>query len=205
MSEKLYLYPIWLRLWHALNALFFLILLVTGLSMQYSDVSFPLIRFDWAVTAHNLAGIGITLSYLFFLAGNLFTTNGKHYSIRVQGLFSDLLAQGRYYMFGIFSKQIPPFPVTARSKFNPLQRVSYIGAMYVMFPVVAITGWALLFPETIVRQVFGMSGTLLTALFHIVMGFAMSVFMIVHIYMCTVGKTPLSNFRSMVNGYHESH
>lgn len=205
MSEKLYLYPIWLRLWHALNALFFLILLVTGLSMQYSDVSFPLIRFDWAVTAHNLAGIGITLSYLLFLAGNLFTTNGKHYSIRVQGLFSDLLAQGRYYMFGIFSKQIPPFPVTARSKFNPLQRVSYIGAMYVMFPVVAITGWALLFPETIVRQVFGMSGTLLTALFHIVMGFAMSVFMIVHVYMCTVGKTPLSNFRSMVNGYHESH
>lgn len=205
MSEKLYLYPIWLRLWHALNALFFLILLVTGLSMQYSDVSFPLIRFDWAVTAHNLAGIGITISYLLFLAGNLFTTNGKHYSIRFQGLFSDLLAQGRYYMFGIFSKQIPPFPVTARSKFNPLQRVSYIGAMYVMFPVVAITGWALLFPETIVRQVFGISGTLLTALFHIVMGFAMSLFMIVHVYMCTVGKTPLSNFRSMVNGYHESH
>jgi len=205
MSEKLYLYPIWLRLWHALNALFFLILLVTGVSMQYSDVSFPLIRFDWAVTAHNTAGVGITLSYFLFLIGNLFTANGKHYRLRFQGLGSDLLAQGRYYLFGIFAQQIPPFPVTARSKFNPLQRVSYIGAMYVMFPVVAITGWALLFPETIVRQVFGISGTLLTALFHIVMGFAMSVFMIVHIYMCTVGKTPLSNFKSMVNGYHESH
>lgn len=205
MSEKLYLYPVWLRLWHALNALFFLILLATGLSMQYSDISLPLIRFDWAVTAHNIAGVGITISYFLFLSGNLFTTNGKHYRLRLKGLGSDLLAQGKYYLFGIFKKQIPPFPVTTRSKFNPLQRVSYIGAMYVMFPVVAITGWALLFPETIVRQVFGVSGTLLTALFHIVMGFLMTVFMVVHVYMCTVGKTPLSNFRSMINGYHSAH
>lgn len=205
MSEKLYLYPLWLRLWHGLNALFFLTLLITGISMQYSDIDFPLVRFDLAVTGHNIAGIGITLSYFLFITGNLFTSNGRHYRIKIRSLFSDLIAQGRYYLFGIFSKQIPPFPVTLKSKFNPLQRVSYIGAMYVLFPIVAITGWALLFPETIARQAFGYSGTLLTALLHIVMGFFMSIFMIVHVYMCTVGKTPFSNFKSMINGYHEAH
>lgn len=205
MSEKLYLYPVWLRLWHAMNALFFLTLLVTGLSMQYSDIDFPIVRFDLAVTIHNIAGVGITLSYLFFLAGNLFTSNGRHYRLGIKTLFADLLKQSQYYMFGIFKKQAPPFPVTEKSKFNPLQRVSYIGAMFFMFPIVAISGWALLFPETIVRQVFGVSGTLLTAMLHIAMGFLLSVFMIVHIYMCTVGKSPLSNFRSMITGYHESH
>jgi len=205
MSEKLYLYPLWLRLWHAMNALFFLTLLVTGLSMQYSDIDLPIVRFDWAVTIHNIAGVGITLSYLLFITGNLFTSNGRHYLLRKKGFFSDLLKQGQYYMFGIFKKQTPPFPVTEKSKFNPLQRLTYMGAMYLMFPVVAISGWALLFPETIVRQVFGVSGTLLTAMLHIAMGFLLSVFMVVHVYMCTVGKSPLSNFKSMLTGYHEPH
>ena len=205
MSEKLYLYPLWLRIWHGTNALFFLVLLVTGLSMQYSDLNGPIVRFDLAVILHNIAGVGITLSYFLFLFGNVFTSNGRHYRLRVHGMFSDLLAQSRYYMFGLFKRQIPPFPVTKQSKFNPLQRFSYVGAMYLLIPVVAISGWALLFPETIVRQMFGLSGTLLTAMVHIVAGFFLSVFMVVHVYMCTVGRTPFSNFKSMINGYHESH
>ena len=41
MDQKVYLYPVYLRLWHLLNALFFLVLILTGLSMQYSDPSAP--------------------------------------------------------------------------------------------------------------------------------------------------------------------
>jgi thiosulfate reductase cytochrome b subunit len=29
--------------------------------------------------------------------------------------------------------------------------------------------------------------------------------MCVHVYFCTIGKNPTSNFKSMINGYHESH
>jgi thiosulfate reductase cytochrome b subunit len=29
--------------------------------------------------------------------------------------------------------------------------------------------------------------------------------MFVHNYFCTIGKTATSNFRSMINGYHEAH
>ena len=33
---KMYLYPKWIRIWHLLNALMFIVLIVTGLSMQYT-------------------------------------------------------------------------------------------------------------------------------------------------------------------------
>ena len=33
----MYLYPKWIRVWHVLNAMLFLIIIVTGLSMQYTD------------------------------------------------------------------------------------------------------------------------------------------------------------------------
>jgi len=51
----------------------------------------------------------------------------------------------------------------------------------------------------------GVSGLHLTDLFHIFIGFLISVFMFIHIYFCTIGKTPLSNFKGMINGYHEVH
>lgn len=205
MSERLYLYPIWIRLWHGLNALFFLTLIATGISMQYSSLDFPLIRFDLSVTLHNIAGVGLTLNYLFFVAGNLFTPNGKYYRLNRKQLWGELKLQTAYYMGGLFKHEKAPFNITKERKFNPLQKLSYFGAMFVLMPLAVASGLALLFPEFIVPQVMGVSGTLLTALLHMTVSFFLSVFMIVHIYMCTVGKTPTSNFKSMVNGYHESH
>jgi thiosulfate reductase cytochrome b subunit len=205
MSEKIYLYPVWIRLWHALNAVFFLTLLATGISMQYSSLSVPLIRFDLSVTLHNIAGVGLTINYVFFLFGNIFTSNGKYYRLNLRQLWGELNLQAVYYLRGIFKHEKAPFEINKERKFNPLQLVSYAAAMFVLMPIAAISGLALLFPEFIVPQVLGISGTLLTALFHMTVSFFLSVFMIVHIYMCTVGKTPTSNFKSMVNGFHESH
>ncbi|MBE9484291.1 MAG: cytochrome b/b6 domain-containing protein, partial [Bacteroidetes bacterium] len=57
MEEKLYLYPVWVRFWHWANAILCLLLILTGLSMQYSDPEYPIIRFDWAVSIHDISGI----------------------------------------------------------------------------------------------------------------------------------------------------
>ena len=62
MAHKEYLYPIWVRMWHWLNALLCLLLILTGLSMQYASVDGGLIRFDTAVTIHNLCGIILSAS-----------------------------------------------------------------------------------------------------------------------------------------------
>lgn len=206
MSEsRLYLYPKWIRLWHLLNAILCLVLIITGVSMQFSSPNVKLVSFDAAVAFHNIAGIVLTISYFFFFFGNIATINGKYYQIEFRTLWQRMIKQIHYYTIGIFRKEKAPFPVTMDSKFNPLQQISYVVIMYLFIPVVFITGWALLYPDTIPASILTWSGLHFTDFLHILSGFIISVFLIIHIYFCTIGKTPSSNFKSMVNGYHEAH
>ncbi len=205
MSEKLYLYPVWTRLWHWGNALFFLLLIVTGLSMQYSSVEFPIVRFDLAVSLHNISGILVLVWYLVFITANRFTSNGKYYKIKRNGFISELTKQIVYYTFGIFRKETPPFPITLERKFNPLQKVSYVIAMYYLMPLMIVSGVLLLFPEVIPSVIFGTSGIHIVVLIHVIAGFILSIFLVVHVYFCTIGATLTSNFKSMFTGYHSSH
>lgn len=205
MSNKIYLYPVWLRIWHWVNALMFLVLIITGLSMQYSNPDYPLIRFDLAVGYHDIAGVIVLIAYIVFVTANLITPNGNYYMIKRQGWMGRIKRQFRYYTWGIFKKEHPPYPVSEEQKFNPLQKFSYVAVMYVLMPIVIITGLALLFPEMIIPTFMGLSGIHLTVMLHIISGFFLSVFIVVHIYFCTIGATPLSNFKSMFNGWHIPH
>lgn len=206
MSEKLYLYPQWIRVWHGLNAILCLTLILTGLSMQYSnpDTIF-IIRFDIAVNLHNISGVMLSLSYFLFIIGNMIRPNGKHYKIIIKGFLNDLFKQFIYYAFGLFKGEKAPFPITKESKFNPLQKFTYIILMYFLVPLVIMSGWVLIFPDFIQNNVFGKDSIHLFDLFHLITGFVISIFMIIHVYFCTLGKTALSNFKSIINGYHESH
>lgn len=202
----MYLYPIWLRLWHLLNAILIIILIITGISMQYTgdENSKFLMDFDRAVRWHNYTAVILTFSYIAFVLGNLFTGNGKYYRLRMKNLNSELMTQIRYYAYGMFKGEKHPFPVTLERKFNPLQKLSYVLVMYLALPLVIISGLGLLFPEITINRFFGVSGLILTDLLHISMGFLVSVFLVIHIYTCTLGARPTSLFRGMLSGYHES-
>ena len=201
MSNKIYLYPLPLRIWHATNALLFLMLILTGISLLYSNTEVTLVRFDWAVTIHNICGILLTCNYLLFLLVNIFTSNGKQYQIQIKGFMDRLLLQLQYYIFGIFKGAKAPFTTVKERKFNPLQQFTYVLAMFIGVPFVIITGWALLFPEIIVKEVFGFGGLLITSIFHITMVFAMTIFMVIHVYFCTIGTKWYSNFISIIWKY----
>jgi len=205
MSEKIYLYPMWIRLWHALNAILIILLIISGVSMQYTNPANPFIRFDIAVTMHNISGMILTANYMVFLIGTFITPNGKYYKLSLNGLFARLMKQFTYYTFGIFKHERPPFPVTKESKFNPLQQFTYVIAMFVLVPIVIITGWALLYPEVVLTKFFSGSGIKVNDFIHVIIGFFVSFFMFLHIYFCTIGATFVSNFKSMINGFHESH
>jgi thiosulfate reductase cytochrome b subunit len=204
-EERIYLYPVWIRLWHLLNAILCLTLIITGISMQFSNPKFPMIRFDVAVSIHNILGILLTVNYIFFFAGNLITRNGKYYKPVISGYFSRLMTQFSYYTWGLFKGATAPYPVTQERKFNPLQQATYIGTMYFLIPLVFITGLAMLYPEVIPARIFWSSGLHFTDLLHIIAGFLISVFMCIHVYFCTIGATPVSNFKSMINGFHDVH
>lgn len=200
----MYLYPKWLRLWHWLNAILFIVLILTGISMQYTGKNNPdyIISFARAVKWHNLAATILTINYIFFVTGNIVTRNGRYYRIKKENFIKDLMTQLKFYAGGMFKKQEHPFPVTEERKFNPLQKFTYVLAMYVAFPLLVISGIGLLFPEITVRNFFGVSGLIYTDLLHITMGFLLSIFMIIHIYTCTLGAKPTSLFWGMITGYH---
>jgi thiosulfate reductase cytochrome b subunit len=202
----MYLYPKWIRLWHLVNAILFIVLIITGLSMQYTDLdnSKYVVGFAMAVKWHNYAAFILTANYVIFVIGNAFTKNGRHYRIKRDTFRTDLMKQLRYYSFGMFKGEKHPFPVTEEGKFNPLQKFSYVLAMYVGMPLLIVTGFVLLFPEVAFNTVFGISGIVLNDVIHIATGFFLSIFMIIHIYTCTLGAKPTSLFWGMISGYHRS-
>jgi thiosulfate reductase cytochrome b subunit len=202
----MYLYPKWIRAWHVLNALLFIVLIVTGLSIQYTDkenLSY-VVGFAKAVKWHNFAAFILTANYVIYILGNAFAGNGKYYKIKKENFLSDLMKQMRYYAFGMFRGEKHPFPVTLERKFNPLQKFSYVLAMYIGMPLLIISGIVLLFPEIALDTILGMSGLVLNDVLHIATGFFLSIFMIIHIYTCTLGAKPTSLFKGMITGFHES-
>ena len=70
-EEKIYFYPVIIRLWHVINAVLCLILIITGISMQFSNPKYPLIRFNVAVSLHNIVAILLSVNYFLFLFGNI--------------------------------------------------------------------------------------------------------------------------------------
>ena len=202
---SIYLYPVWVRLWHAVNAILYLILIITGLSLQYSGQEYIVIKFQVAVSMHNIAGILLCINYLVIFFGNMFTKNGMYYRMRMRWLKKEIPLQFNYYMYGIFRGEKAPFPINSRRKFNPLQKVSYLAVLYFLMPLVFITGWALIFPNILfIDKIFGTSSLHFTDLVHIIVGFILSIFLFVHVYLCTIGKPAGSHFRAMLSGWHHS-
>ena len=204
-TEKLYFYPVWLRIWHGINALGILTLIFTGISMQSGAPVSEAVGFNLLVNLHNIAGIVVTLSYFLFFIGNLVTSNGKFYLVKPKGFLKRPLKQAQYYVWGMFHGMKPPYPLSEKRKFNPLQKYAYIIVMYLAVPLVIVSGFALLFPEIIIDQIYAYSGIFVTAVLHSAMGFFISIFLIIHLYVASIGKSPLQNFKSIVSGWHSIH
>lgn len=201
MAKLSYHYPLIIRIWHGLNALCILLLIATGISMYYVDPDRTLIEFSWAVKIHNVTGVILSFSYLIFFIGNITTGNRKYYKMPLKGIVERLVKQARYYAFGMFKGEKKPYPITEERKFNPLQKLFYVVIMYIGVPLVIISGWGLLFPESVIKALFGVSGILITDILHVAMGFFISLFLVIHIYVSTIGHTRSANFKSIINGY----
>ncbi|MGQ9659321.1 MAG: cytochrome b/b6 domain-containing protein [Thermochromatium sp.] len=199
--SALYLYPRWLRAWHWINALLFLVLMYTGASMHFAGGDW-LMPFDLAVTTHNTAGILLTLGWIGFVIGNLTTGNGRHYRLHLSGFFARLFAQVRYYGYGIFRNAPHPFHVSAEMKFNPLQQLSYLGVMFGLMPLLILSGWSFLFSVALPETLWGLPSVWVVAMIHLTIAYLLVLFLIVHIYIITTGETLTTNLRAMITGWH---
>jgi thiosulfate reductase cytochrome b subunit len=200
--KSLYLFPLWVRLWHWTNALLFIILIVSGASLHFASGD-GLFAFDTAMWIHNTAGILLTLAWFGFVIGNLFSDNGKHYRIQFNGIFRRIMEQSFYYAVGIFRGDTPPFQMSMAMKFNTLQQLTYIGVVYGLMPLLILSGGLFLFVSDLPAQMFGIGSIWLIAMSHLIVAYLLVLFLLSHIYIITTGDTIFSHLRAMLTGWHQ--
>jgi thiosulfate reductase cytochrome b subunit len=178
MADKM----LWIKIWHWTNGALCVILIITGIHLQYSGLGFTFLPFEASVGLHNLCGGLLVISFVAFVIRNITSRNVKYYKFIKGELLKGVIIQARYYAIGIFKGEKEPFPLDAEREFNPLQKLSYVIIMYICIPIMIITGLAMSFPEMIADRIFGVSGFLLTDILHMIVAFTLSVFLIIHIY-----------------------
>ena len=198
--SALYLYSTWVRVWHWLNALLFLVLILSGASMHFSGTPW-LLGFETARPVHNVSGILLTLGWIGFVIGNLRTANGRFYRVRFQGLIARLSAQARYYAVGIFRNEPHPFHPSETEKFNDLQKLTYLGVMYGLMPLLIVSGWAFLLVPYLPKLLLGINSVWVVAMSHLTLAYLLTLFLLTHLYIITTGTTLFSNHRAMITGW----
>jgi thiosulfate reductase cytochrome b subunit len=193
-SKRFYLYTRYERCWHWLQAALIIMLLLTGLE---THGSLKLFGFKRAAELHNFLGLTWLVSFAFFVFWIFTTGEWKQYVPTTKKMFEVV----RYYLHGIFRGEPHPCPKTPSAKHNPLQRLTYLSLAALLLPLQMATGLAYyLYPSW--RQLgLGWLDLRVLAWVHLAGGFALLIFLIVHVYMTTTGHTPFAHLRAMVSGY----
>lgn len=179
------------RLWHWSQMSLIMVLLFTGFRIHGF---YELIDFETAVMIHTYAALILLLIWAFAIFW-LFTTGAwKHYLPTRKGL----LKVAKYYAFGIFKGERHPYKKTYTRKHNPLQAISYLVLKIMIFPAIWITGLAYL--------TYGFWDTSSLALewvavLHTISAFAISIFIIVHVYLLSTGGSIKEHIKPMITGF----
>ncbi|GAA5174124.1 thiosulfate reductase cytochrome B subunit [Niveibacterium umoris] len=199
----IYILPKWVRVWHWTNAILIITLIVTGVSLHFADSKVPLVEFPLAVRIHNIAGVALVLLYTGFVIGNALTGNWWQFIPKPPNVFQRCVNQVRYYMWGVFKGEHEPYPVTEDEHFNALQSLTYWFVIYMVLPVIVVTGLIFLYPQFAPARMFGVDGLFTIAVLHYMSATVIAAFIVAHIYLCTFGKKISSTFKTMITGWHE--
>ncbi len=201
-AEKVRMYPVWLRVWHWSNVILIVVLAYTGLRMHFGQRRGPILSFETAFNVHNLAGALLLIVGVLYFVGNLIGRNQRQYLSRPRDGFRGVLSQARWYLFGIFKGEPHPYHASKEHKFNPLQHLTYAGVMYVMYPLLLLSGVALLFPDVLPRGVLGHPGVWWIAAIHWILSAAAILFLVGHLYLGSMGDKVRDLYAAMLDGDH---
>src|SRR4030065_146902 len=202
---KVYLHPLPIRIWHWVNALAFIILIVTGAQVRFGNVM-HLFSFETAVTIHSLTGFILVGNYFIWLVYYLLTGNIKIYIPPLNHpveFAKKAIVQAKFYGGGIMVGSHNPHHSTPDHKFNPMQQVSYLMIMVLLIPLQLITG-LLLWDPTLFSPVINLVGGIqVIDIIHVLLWIFFSAFIIVHFYLATLGHTTWAHIIAMFTGFEE--
>ena len=161
-----YLFPLWLRIWHWTNATLILTLAVTGMSLHFAATDLQMVEFSLAVRIHDIAGVTLIAAYVFFVIANIVSGNWWQFVPKPPGIFERVFKQAMWYGIGIFRGDPHPHEPSKEENFNALQALTYWNVMYLLMPVILITGLIYLYPQTAPDTLFGFDGLLPIAMTH---------------------------------------
>jgi len=182
------------RFWHWTQAVLIAALLLTGFAIAGLN---PLIPFGPAVILHTAAAIALIVLWVFAIFWHLTTGSWVHYLPTTSGLGRVV----RFYAWGIFRGEAHPYRKAYWRKHNPLQALSYLALKLLLFPAVWLSGLALLgynFWETVPSAAWWQ---VLLADLHLLAAAAIAAFVVVHVYLLTVGGSFLAHLRPMLTGF----
>jgi thiosulfate reductase cytochrome b subunit len=203
--ERTYLYAASVRLWHWTNAVLMILLAATGLRVHFGGREDPILSFETAFHIHNFAGALLVLLGVAYFVNNAGTRNQRQYLSRPRDGLAGLWNQARFYLVGIFRGEAHPYHASEERKFNPLQQVTYAGIMYLVFPLLALTGIVLLFPRMVPEKILGLPGVWWFATAHYLCAAALVVFLLIHLYLATMGDRIGYLLSAMITGWHKHH
>jgi len=199
MMNKVYLYPLPIRIWHWINAAIIIILIITGLQLRFS--AFAIMEYSTAALYHKYIGFTLVGSFLFWFIYCIASgAMKKHYSLRLRDI-KRMFLQGLYYAVGMFKGKDNPFTPTLEEKFNPLQKLSYLTVMLLATPIAICSGILLSDIFFFLDFIRAIGGLRVVDAIHVAVGYFFVIYLLIHIYMSTLGETFCSYIKTMITGY----
>jgi Ni/Fe-hydrogenase b-type cytochrome subunit len=201
-TKEVYMYTIYERLWHWLQAAAIILLIFTGLII-HKPAMFGAFSFAYVVQVHNVLGFILLINAFLAVFYHVASGEIRQYIPKPSGFFSQMITQATFYVRGIFKNEEHPFEKTPDKKLNPLQQVTYFGLLNVLLPLQIITGVLIWGVQIWPDWAASLGGLPLLAPLHSLIAWLLASFIVMHMYLTTTGHTVLGGVQSMINGWDE--
>jgi len=183
------------RFWHWTQMILIMILLFTGFGIHGLH---NLLDFKTVVSWHSSSALGLLLLWIFAIFWHLTTGTWRHYVPTTNGLWE----VARFYAYGIFKGERHPYRKAFWRKHNPLQALSYLALKLFLFPAIWISG-ILYMLYAFWKDAASGEALIWIAMFHTAVAFAILIFVIIHIYLLTTGRSFKKHVMPMISGFDE--
>ena len=201
---RIYVHPLPVRIWHWINALGFVAMIVTGFQIRYIGL-IDLMSFRTAVILHEWIGFVLIGNFFIWLLFYLITDKIRVYHPELSPMkhFRASLRQAMFYGYGIFKGEPNPHHVSVYQKFNSMQSMSYQVIMMLLVPLQFYTGVLLWDVKRFSGMIDVLGGVRVVDTAHVLIFIFFSGFIFIHIYLATLGHTRMAHITSMFTGYEE--
>ena len=204
-ENKVYLQPTPVRIWHWLNAFGIVTLTVTGAQIRFPEYVSLFASYKSAILLHNTAGLVVAVSFsLWFFYYGLVARNMRSIYVPTKDdLQVGILRQAKFYLLTYFLGWPNPHHPTPDNKFNPMQKSAYMAIMFVLMPLVALTGILLTNVSPLREVVILIGGLKILVAAHFLLACCLIAFLFTHVYLATLGKTALAYIKPMWTGWED--